>query len=374
MSLDISDVISVIVNPPADVVSAADFGTIVIFTKEQEGLGNDAYRKYGSLKSFQADFPDVPETLTGTAELFFEQPARPQYLYVARWPVDSSGDPLPLAEAYETLNAEWSGWYCGIPVGVKLDKDQLEEACAWIQASGKIQGITLNDISDDALAAFKALADTRYYRTLVLADSTKTEPSVQSVISAAALLCSINFAAQNSMLTLKFKSLPGVTSDKSITSIIASKLDALGINFYTDYGTKSMLAEGWMLGQVYWADEVIGLDWLQNKIQTNVFNALAMLKKVPLSDAGVATVCGYIDAVMRLAKNNGLVGPGNWSGGPVGKLATGDYLEDGYYIYAEPISTLSADDKKNRKCPPITVCAILSGAIHSAQITVDTER
>ncbi|MEA1064745.1 DUF3383 family protein [Erwinia sp. HR93] len=374
MSLNISDVISVIVNPPADVVSAADFGTVVLFTTESERLGGDTYRKYGSLKAFQADFPEVSDTLTGTAEIFFQQTSRPQYLYVARWDTDTSGDPIPLADAYETLNAEWSGWYCGVPVGVSLDSMDLEDACSWIQASGKIQAITLNDISDEALESFKTLAETQYYRTLVLADSTKIAPAVQSVVSVAALLCSINFSAQNSMITLKFKSLPGVTSDTSVTSSIAAKLDALGINYYTDYGTKSMLAEGWMLGQVYWADEVIGLDWLQNKIQTNVFNALAILPKIPLSDAGVATVCGYIDKVMRLAVNNGLVGPGEWAGGAVGEVATGDYLENGYYIYAEPVSSLSADDKKNRKCPPITVCAILAGAIHSVQITVNTER
>ncbi len=59
----------------------------------------------------------------------------------------------------------------------------------------------------------------------------------------------------------------------------ADKLDALGINYYTKFGTKAMLAEGWMLGQVYWADEVIGLDWLKNKIQTNTFNAFAELKR-----------------------------------------------------------------------------------------------
>lgn len=374
MSLDISDVISVIINPPADVVSAADFGTVVLFTTEVEGLGEDAYRKYNLLKSFQADFPDASDTLLGTAELFFEQPSRPQYLYVARWDSDSAGDPVPLNEAYEALNAEWSGWYCGLPTGIELDADELEASCAWIQASGKIQAITQNDLSDAALEKLKELAEAQYYRTLVLSDSTKAAPAVQSVVSLAALLCSINFSAENSMLTLKFKSLPGVTPDTSITPTIATKLTELGINYYTNFGTKAMVAEGWMLGQVYWADEIIGLDWLQNKIQTNVFNAMAILKKVPLSDAGVATVCGYIDKVMQLAKKNGLVGPGSWEGDAVGSLATGDYLENGYYIYAEPVSSLSADDKKNRKCPPITVCAVLAGAIHSAQITVNTER
>ncbi|KAA5920535.1 DUF3383 family protein [Pantoea sp. VH_8] len=355
MSRDIDDVISVTVNAPADVVSAADFGTVTLFTTEAAGaFDDDVFRKYGSLKAFQGDFPAAGSALLSTAELFFEQPSRPQYLYVAVWPVDSANERLSLSEAYENLNASWSGWYCGAPVGVALDDEELEEACAWIQAAGKIQAITVTDISSKALAKIKTLAEKQYYRTLLLADRTVSMPGPSGAVSAAALLCSINFSASDSLLTLKFKTLTGVT--------------------YTNFGTKAMLAEGWMLGQVYWADEVIGLDWLKNKIQTNTFNAFAQLKKIALSDAGVTTIKGYIDAVMRMAVKNGLVGPGTWAGSPVGQLATGDYLENGYYIYADSVSTLSADDLKNRKCPPITVCAHLAGAIHSVQITVNTER
>lgn len=375
MSRDIDDVISVTVNAPADVVSAADFGTVTLFTTEAaDAFDDDVYRKYGNLKAFQSDFPKAGEALLDTAELFFEQTSRPQYLYVAVWPVDSSNDRVSLSEAYENLNASWSGWYCGAPVGVTLDTDELKEACAWIQAAGKIQAITVTDIGTDALKEIKVLAETEYYRTLLLADRTVSSPGPSSAVSAAALLCSINFSASDSLLTLKFKTLTGVTPDADMDSTTADKLDALGINYYTNFGTKAMLAEGWMLGQVYWADEVIGLDWLKNKIQTNTFNAFAQLKKIALSDAGVTTVKGYIDAVMRLAVNNGLVGPGTWEGDAVGQLATGDYLESGYYIYADSVSTLSADDKKARKCPPITVCAHLAGAIHSVQITVNTER
>ncbi len=49
---------------------------------------------------------------------------------------------------------------------------------------------------------------------------------------------------------------------------------------------------------------------------------------------------------MRMAVKNGLVGPGIWAGDKVGQLATGDYLESGYYIYADSVDTLSDDDKK----------------------------
>lgn len=375
MSRTIDTIISVTVNPPGDVVSAADFGTVVIFTPDYPALLTDAYQKYSTLKAFQADFPDADNALLSTAEIFFEQTSRPQYLYVAPWDTDSSGDAVSLEETYAALSAVWDGWYCGIPVGVKLAAEELKEACAWIQASGKIQGITLTNISDEVLDEIKELAETQYYRTLLLADQTLNDPGPSSVISAAALLCSINFSASDSMLTLKFKALPGVTSDTSIDDTISGKLDELGINYYTDFGTKAMMAEGWMLGQVYWADEVIGLDWLKNKIQTDVFNNLSLVKKLSQSDRGVRTLCGWIDKVMQLGKNNGLFADGGyWEGGNVGALSTGDYLEKGYYIYPEPTASLSADDKKNRKCPPITVCAILDGAMHSAQITVNTGR
>lgn len=376
MSLSLDDVISVTVNPPADVVSTADFGTVVIFSPDVlSAITGTACLEYPSLTAFQQDFPSdtTPDSLTQTVEYFFSQPKRPAKLYLAPWNVEEE---QTLADAYATLSSSWDGWYCAVPVGHVAEPDELLEAAQWIQAASKIQAISDGAASDTtpSTSTLKPLIDAELYRSLVLWSSTLTDAGSSPVISAAALLCSINFDASDSMLTLKFKDLPGVTADDGITDTIADALTRQGVNYFTTFGTKRMLAEGWMLGATLWADEVIGLDWLRSELQISVFNGLSTLNRIPLSDQGVATVMNYVDTAMRKAVRNGLIGPGVWEGNAVGALNTGDYLENGYYIYADSVSTLSEDDRKNRKCPPIVVCAHIAGAIHSVVINVNTSR
>lgn len=380
MSLSIGDVINVVVNPPADVVSSANFGTLVLFSPAAVGVlsAPEAYRQYSSLQAFQADFPEgtTPVSMTGTAEYFFDQPSRPQYLYVAPWDAENEDKPQTLAAAYAALSASWDGWYCAIPVGHVATPDELMAAAQWIQASGKIQGITSGaavDINPET-STLKPLIDAELYRTLVLYLSGVADAGPSAVASLAALLCSINFDAENSMLTLKFKDLPGVPIDNTIDETAVAGLTQQGINYFTAFGTKRMVAEGYMLGGTMWADEVIGLDWLESELQTDVFNGLAERNKVPLTDPGVAELLSIAEDVMEKAVKNGLVAPGVWDGNPVGAVKKGDYLEKGYYVYADSVSTLSADDRKARKCPPITILAHLGGAIHSANIIVNTNR
>lgn len=377
MSLSLDNVISVTVNPPADVVSTADFGTVTIFSPDvlPSVLNERAYLQYTTLTAFQQDFPadSTPDSLTQTVEFFFSQPKRPATLYLAPWDTENAQS---LADAYAALSAVWDGWYCAVPVGHVATPEELLAAAQWIQAASKIQAISDGAASDTTpdTSTLKPLIDAELYRSLVLWSSTLSDAGASPVISAAALLCSINFDAPDSMLTLKFKDLPGVTADDAITDTVASALTQQGINYFTTFGTKRMLAEGWMLGATLWADEVIGLDWLKSELQASVFNGLATLDRIPLSDQGVATVMNYVDMAMRKALRNGLIGPGAWEGNPVGALNTGDYLENGYYIYADSVSTLSEDDRKNRRCPPITVCAHIAGAIHSVVINVNTSR
>jgi hypothetical protein len=380
MSLSISNVVNVIVNPPADVVSSANFGTVVLFSPAAVGVltAPEMYRQYATLKAFQADFPEATteDYFTKTAEYFFDQPSRPQYLYVAAWDAENATKPQTLAEAYSALQQSWDGWYCACPVGAVASPADLMAAAEWIQASNKIQAITDGAASDiiPTTSTLKPLIDAGLYRTLVLYSSGISDGGPSPVVSLAALLCSINFDAEDSMLTLKFKDLPGVVIDNTIDDSAAANLTMQGINYFTAFGTKRMVAEGWVLGATMWADEVIGLDWLQNQLQTDVFNALSERNKVPLTDPGVAEIMSAAEAVMKQAVRNGLVSPGEWDGNPVGAIKTGDYLESGYYLYADSVSTLSADDRKARKCPPITILAHLSGAIHSVNIIVNTNR
>jgi hypothetical protein len=378
MSLSVSDVVNVTVSPPADVVGEENFATIVIFSPEvadSEALGDSAYLQYTSLDGFQTDFPDASNGLLSTVEYFFDRDdQRPNTLYFAPWDTDNS---QTLDDAYKTLQSRWKDWYCAVPQGYVADPADLLAASQWIESSYKIQGITdgaMVDSQNAESSTLKPLIDAGLNRTFVLFKMDASDGSSSPVISALAWLCGTNFDESDGLGTLKFKSLPGVSSDTELSETQAAILTQQGINYYTDFSTTAMLAEGLMLGGEMYADEVIGLDWLANAIQTQVFNFLLAQKKVALTDHGVAELTSQVAMICDKGVNNGLIAPGVWEGTEFGDLQVGDYLEKGYYIYAESVSALTTVQLKKRVCPPITVAVKLAGAIHSVSIPVNTSR
>jgi hypothetical protein len=77
---------------------------------------------------------------------------------------------------------------------------------------------------------------------------------------------------------------------------------------------------------------------------------------------------------MKQGTTNGLIAPGVWNSDGFGQLREGDYLEDGYYIYSQPIVDQDQSEREQRKAPPIQAAVKLAGAIHSVDVAVDVNR
>ena len=122
-------------------------------------------------------------------------------------------------------------------------------------------------------------------------------------------------------------------------------------------------------------DVVHSSDWLQNAIQTAVFNVLFTVgTKVPQSDAGVNQLIAAVSQQCDQARINGMIGRGVWTGPPIGNLATGQTLGNGYYVYAPPIASQSQADRAARKAPVIQTAIKLAGAIHSSNVLVSVNQ
>ncbi|MCV5604619.1 DUF3383 domain-containing protein, partial [Escherichia coli] len=66
-------------------------------------------------------------------------------------------------------------------------------------------------------------------------------------------------------------------------------------------------------------DERHGLDWLQNYVQTNLYNLLyTSTTTIPQTDAGVTRLLSNVEQSMDQSVTNGLVAAGVWNGGPIG--------------------------------------------------------
>lgn len=286
--------------------------------------------------------------------------------YTAGAAIETVTDSL---NAVQQLNQSWYGF----TFTAETTEAQLKEGMAWAEARVKIFGYTTSasNVQDSAqtndIATFAK--SNLYRRSFGIWD----DNDAYAVVSAMARAFVVNFNEQNSTLTLKFKTLPGNTP-VSITESQRLALTGKNINYYSYFGDSAMLAEG-VMGSGTFFDEVHGLDWLQNAIETNVFGYLyTRTTKVVQTDKGVASIVQQVEKALQQGVNNGLLAAGTWNGMDLGEVKSGDFLPKGFYTYAQPVADQNLSDRQARKAPPIQVIAKGAGAIHFVDISVTFER
>jgi hypothetical protein len=192
-------------------------------------------------------------------------------------------------------------------------------------------------------------------------------------VSLAARYFAVDFNQPNSTITGMFKQLPGVGAD-TLTETNKLQLESYNLNFYTTFGSFLMLANGVTASGRYF-DEVMGLDWLQSTVQTNVVSELTgAVSKIPQTDGGVAKLVSAITLALKQGVTNGLLAPGVWNGDALGEKSTGAFLADGFYVYAQPVAQQSSVARAARQAPAITAICIGAGAIQGCAITVNFQR
>ena len=116
----------------------------------------------------------------------------------------------------------------------------------------------------------------------------------------------VNFNQPNSTITLKFKQGPGITVEQ-LTQNEKAVLDSKRGNAFILVGASDMYSESRMVNNTFF-DEVHGIDWLENAIQTNVFGyLLTRTTKVPYTDKGVAALEQQVINALDEAVRNGLI-------------------------------------------------------------------
>lgn len=277
-----------------------------------------------------------------------------------------------IPEAVAAIQDRQPDWYA-LSVADQLPDDELADLSDWIQAAlGKVLGVTTTNpqhIEFESANVYKRLYDKGNYRTVATYD--KTDP--YAILSFLARGLSVNFAANNSTLTMKFKTLPTVEAD-NLALTEANKCRRLGLNFYTYFDEAAMVAEGTVVGGRFF-DEIHILDWFVDAVQKEVFAALYRSPtKIPLTDFGTPRLVAAVEKVCREGRKNGAFAPGVWNGDPFGTLATGDYLDEGFYAWCDTVDDLSTSDREKRKAPSIQVAVKLGGAVHGVDVLVNFDR
>lgn len=195
------------------------------------------------------------------------------------------------------------------------------------------------------------------------------------------LQASVNFTAQNSTITLMYKNEPSIVAE-TLTETQASALAAKNCNVFVNYSSPTTsptaIVQFGKVGSGQYIDTIVGTDWLQNALQTALFNVLyTTATKVPQTDKGVGLLVNAAETIMSSSVYNALMAPGTWTGPNFGStangnplLATGATLSKGYLIYVAPIATQTAAQRAARQAPVIQIAAKLGGAIHTASMVV----
>lgn len=371
--------VDVIMSPAA--TSGRNFGTMLIMGDATVIPLTERLRLYTSAADIGTDF-GLESAEYQAAAVWFAQSPQPQQLYIGRWAKTlATGEEGKVETLAEAVNAalEYASWY-GLAVAtdaedVLSDEDILAVAAAVESAAqSRVFAVTTGNeavldptSTTDIAARLKAAG---YARTFVQYST----HSRFAAISAFARAFTVNFNGSNTTLTLKFKTEPGVTWE-TLSASQAAALESKRANVFVLYANDSAILQQGVMANGDFFDERHGLDWLQNYVQTNLYNLLyTSTSKIPQTEAGITRLMGNVEASMDQAVTNGLVAPGVWNGGAIGQLSAGDTLTKGYYVYAQPLASQSQAEREARKAPVMQVACKLAGAVHYADVQINVVR
>ncbi|WP_413742492.1 DUF3383 family protein [Sodalis sp. RH15] len=377
--LPVSNVVNVDIIMSPTAASGRNFGALLILGTSTVIPITERLRLYAGIDDIGTDF-GVSSPEYEAASIFFSQSPNPTQVYIGRWAKTLATGETGTAETLAAaVNAclEYTNWY-GLAVADDadlVDGDVISVAAA-IEASSlsHIFAVTTGDAmtlsatsSADLAAKLKAAS---YSRTFVQYSTS----SKYAALSAFGRAFTVDFTGSNTTITLKFKTEPGVTYE-TLTLSQAAAVDGKNANVYVYYANDTAILQQGVMANGDFFDERQGLDWLQNYVQTNLYNLLyTSTTKIPQTDAGVTRLLTNVEASMDQSVTNGLVAPGVWNGGDIGQLVAGDTLTKGYYVYAAPIADQAQSDREARMAPLIQVACKLAGAVHYADVQINVVR
>jgi hypothetical protein len=287
-----------------------------------------------------------------------------------------AGQALETAIAAVTLfDANYGQAWYGLHVLGAVTADHLAIA-AFVEATNNKHLYSVNTQDANVLSAaaqtdvayqLKALG---YKKTFVQYSSA----SAYAVISALAKQLSVDYSGSNTTLTLMFKQEPGVVAEALNATQIAA-LEGKNCNVFVAYNNNTAILEPAVTSSGIFVDVITGTDWMATDIQTALFNALyTNTTKIPQTDDGMHMLKTVIESRCSQAVINGLLGPGTWTDGGFGLLKTGDFLPNGFYVYAPSVASQSVADRGARKSVPFQVAAKMAGAVHSIQLTINVNQ
>lgn len=364
--LPVHNVVNVSINRMAKASPNRNFGSLLIVGSSEVISIDERLREYTTIDSVISDF-GIDAKEYEAAKIYFSQSPKPNQLYIGR---RDKGEKLD--QCIAILSDMSTNWY-GLIITDEMAENEIFSIAQMIESDhiSRIFGINLQDknclLSNSKDDIAYKLKKANLSRTLAIYSSS----SPYAIASLFGRAFSVNFNGNNTTITLKFKQLPTITAE-IITQNQAQTLKKKNCNVFVEYDNETMMIQEGVMCDGRFIDEIHGLDWLANHVQTNVWNLLYTSNtKIAQTDQGVNKILARIEQSLAQAVNNNLISEGIWNGDPIGSLNTGDMLTKGYYVYAQSVNTQMQADREARKAPVIQCAIKLAGAIHSTEILIN---
>ena len=343
----------------------------------------ETYRIYKAATDVGKDFGTDSSTYKDAVMIFSQKPnllAGNGYLVIAPLIVTSESPSEVVESLSDALNRVKAQIYFGGWMTNK--KAEAEEVIAAAQLNETLESIYLLGSGDAAdftaeTGLFDKVSKLSLSRTKLLyyGDSTENLDNMRGFVAASAGRgFSVNFAAQNSTITMNLKDLVGVSPDSTVTEAIYQNAEQLGVDMYVAYNGLPKIVSN---GNPLYFDDIYNRLWFELTMRVELFNALATTStKIPQTETGMNNLKSAARAVCQRGVYNGFMAPGTWNGTDTFGDQDDFYrnIEDfGFYVYSAPVSQQSQSERETRVAPVVQVACKQAGAIHKMNLIINFE-
>ena len=157
-----------------------------------------------------------------------------------------------------------------------------------------------------------------------------------------------------------------------LTQAQVDAIEALGGNVYVTRGKTHTLLEKGSTPSGYRYDEVLYLDMIAEDLQNAAVALLAdNPDKLPQTDDASAQFINAFSSILAGYTARGILATAAWRGSAVGRISVGDYIENGFLLWADSYDNQSDADRDAHKAMPIQAALTLAGSLESVVISVN---
>jgi hypothetical protein len=338
---DLDRIINVNITKQSGGIQTKNFSTILLLSKDATVV----YKEYGSSTEVADDGYATTDPEYYAAVNLFSQAIAPTKFAIGQW--DAAGGDT-VTDALTAVNSVNDQWYGLVVIDTSTPAD-IVSAGTWARSNKKFMftGTAEADaLVDPDTTSTPYLLNNAGVVSNITYNAKSRDASVQGWQDLAE--ATYHLVRTPGSYSPVYKTLASCTPD-ILTTSQTNTLLGKQCNVYHEISGRDVMEQGLSTGStVEYTDTYIGIDWLQARIQEEVFLLLSNSPKVSYTDAGVAQIESALASVLKTAVDN-------------------EFLSD-YVIEAEATADQSTTDRANRTYNGLTFTATLAGAIHYVTI------